>query len=232
MSNSVVIMMDMLLPLLIAMAVTAVVTWRLIPALRKLNTIQHVYEDAPVTHKIKQGTPTMGGVAIIAGIIISCVFTQVRIGFSLPLLVVMLVTVGFGLIGFIDDYTKIAKRRNKGLTPKQKLALQIALSLAFAIYLVYFGDHGNFGAVIIPFVWTEINIGWLIIPYIVFILVAMTNAVNLTDGLDGLCAGTSGMVSLFYPLILIAGGMAWAAAEMPLLGDADFGAWIKAEEAI
>jgi len=220
MSNGVIIMMeDILTPLLIALAVTAVVTWRLIPALKKLNTIQHVYENAPDTHQTKQGTPTMGGVAIIAGILISCVFTQIRIGFSLPMLVVMLVTVGFGLIGFIDDYTKIAKRRNKGLSPKQKLALQIALSLAFAIYLVYFENAGS-GTIIIPFVWAEVSIGWLIIPYIVFILVAMTNAVNLTDGLDGLCAGTSGMVSLFYPLILIAAGMAWAASVVNgILGD-------------
>ncbi|MDR0596050.1 MAG: phospho-N-acetylmuramoyl-pentapeptide-transferase [Clostridiales Family XIII bacterium] len=218
MNYGITMMTEILTPLLVAMAVTSVVTWRIIPALKKLNTVQNIYEDAPETHQVKQGTPTMGGVAIIAGIFAACIFCFVRSGFVFDLLVLMLMTLGFGLIGFIDDYTKLVKRMNKGLTPKQKLALQIALSLAFSLYLVLVGSGGRFGTEItIPFIWANVDIGWLAIPYMVFILVAMTNAVNLTDGLDGLCAGTAGTVSLFFPLILITSGAVWAALSM---GDA------------
>ncbi|MDR1496024.1 MAG: phospho-N-acetylmuramoyl-pentapeptide-transferase [Clostridiales Family XIII bacterium] len=201
------LMMDMLTSLLVALAVTALVTWRLIPELKKLHTVQNIYEDAPESHRKKQGTPTMGGLAIICGIIASGLYLQITSGFNLDLLVCMLVTAGFGLVGFIDDYTKVARRRNKGLTPKQKLALQIALSLAFALYFFNFGMGGNFGReIVIPFAWIYVDIGWLIVPYMVFILVAMTNAVNLTDGLDGLCAGTSAAVSLFFPVLSLGAG--------------------------
>jgi phospho-N-acetylmuramoyl-pentapeptide-transferase len=204
------LMLNTLISLLIAFAVTAVVTWRLIPELKKLQTVQNIYEDAPESHQKKQGTPTMGGIAIIGGILVSGICILIVSGFDLDLLACMIVTAGFGLIGFIDDYTKVAKRRNKGLTAKQKLALQIALSLAFAFYLVTIGDGGDFGSnIIVPFVWADVDIGWLAIPYIVFILVAMTNAVNLTDGLDGLCAGSAATVSLFYPVLLVGAGYAF-----------------------
>jgi phospho-N-acetylmuramoyl-pentapeptide-transferase len=185
-------------------------TWRLIPGLKKLQTVQNIYEDAPESHQKKQGTPTMGGIAIICGILASGIYVLAASGFDLDLLVCMLVVAGFGLIGFIDDYTKVAKRQNKGLSAKQKLALQIALSLAFAFYLVTIGEQGNFGSnIIVPFAWIDVDIGWLAIPYIVFILVAMTNAVNLTDGLDGLCVGSSATVSLFYPALLVGAGYAF-----------------------
>jgi phospho-N-acetylmuramoyl-pentapeptide-transferase len=207
MTGGVGLMIDTLTSLLIALAVTALVTWRLIPELKKLHTVQNIYEDAPESHRKKQGTPTMGGLAIICGILAAGLYIQLSSGFSLDLLVCMLVTAGFGLIGFIDDYTKVVRRRNKGLTPGQKLALLIALSLAFAFYIVIFGLGGNFGAdIVIPFAWIYVDIGWFIVPYIVFILVAMTNAVNLTDGLDGLCAGTTATVSLFYPALSIGAG--------------------------
>ncbi|MDR1043081.1 MAG: hypothetical protein LBL54_04170, partial [Clostridiales Family XIII bacterium] len=225
MSYGMVFMLERLVTLIFAFVATALMTWRLLPELKKLQTVQNIYEDAPESHQKKQGTPTMGGIAIILGILVSTTVTLMVYGFDLDLLVCMLVTAGFGLIGFIDDYTKVAKRRNKGLSAKQKLALQIALSLAFAFYLVTMGEGGNFGTnIIIPFVWTNVDIGWLVIPYIVFILVAMTNAVNLTDGLDGLCAGSSATVSLFYPALLVGAGYAFtnklfSGEESALLSD-------------
>jgi phospho-N-acetylmuramoyl-pentapeptide-transferase len=220
---------DALPPLLVAFAATALMTWRLIPELKKLQTVQNIYEDAPESHQKKQGTPTMGGLAIVGGILVSGVYAEITLGFDPDLLVCMIVTAGFGLIGFIDDYTKVAKRRNKGLTPKQKLALQIALSLAFAFYMISFGIGGNFGtAIFLPFAWTRIDIGWLMVPYIVFILVAMTNAVNLTDGLDGLCAGTSAVVSVFYPGLLLCAGYIYLIQLLPLLssGSGSLGALV------
>jgi phospho-N-acetylmuramoyl-pentapeptide-transferase len=205
-----VLMLETLVTLICAFVVTAVFTRLLISELKKLQTVQNIYEDAPESHRKKQGTPTMGGIAIVLGILVSGTCTLMVSGFDPDLLACMLVTAGFGIIGFIDDYTKVAKRRNKGLSAKQKLALQIVLSLAFAFYLVTMGEGGSFGTgVIIPFAWIKVDIGWLAIPYIVFILVAMTNAVNLTDGLDGLCAGSSATVSLFYPALLIGAGSAF-----------------------
>jgi phospho-N-acetylmuramoyl-pentapeptide-transferase len=198
------VMLNMLAPLIMALTVTAVFTWRLIPELKKLNTIQNIYEDAPDTHRAKQGTPTMGGLAIIAGILSGGAFILVKDGFSADIMALMLVCTGFGLIGFIDDFTKVAKRRNKGLSPKQKIALQIALSLGFGVYLIGFGAGGHYAAnIVIPLSFDSVHLGWFALPFIVFILVAMTNAVNLTDGLDGLCAGVSGAVALFYPAFLI-----------------------------
>ncbi|MDR2163513.1 MAG: phospho-N-acetylmuramoyl-pentapeptide-transferase [Clostridiales Family XIII bacterium] len=212
---------DFIASLIIAFTVTALVTWRLIPELKRLQTVQNIYEDAPESHRKKQGTPTMGGIALICGILASVAYMEISSGFNTDLLACMAVTAGFGLIGFIDDYTKVAKRRNKGLTPRQKLALQIALSLAFAFYLIVFGDGGSFGTdIIIPFAWISVDMGWIIIPYIVFIIVAMTNAVNLTDGLDGLCAGTSGAVSIFYPGLLICAGAILTWRVDPLLAPA------------
>ncbi|MDR1293018.1 MAG: phospho-N-acetylmuramoyl-pentapeptide-transferase [Clostridiales Family XIII bacterium] len=219
MTYSMGLMLDTLLPLLIAFAVTAVITWRLIPELKKVQTVQNIYEDAPESHQKKQGTPTMGGVAIICGILASGIYMLAVSGFDPDLLACMLVAAGFGLIGFIDDYTKIAKRRNKGLTARQKLALQIALSLAFAFYLLTMGEGGDFGSdIIVPFVWIDVDIGWLAIPYIVFILVAMTNAVNLTDGLDGLCAGSSATVSMFYPALLVGAGYSFIGRQFSRMG--------------
>jgi phospho-N-acetylmuramoyl-pentapeptide-transferase len=212
MTSGISAILNLLPPFVISMAVTAVVTWRLIPELKKLNTVQNIYEDAPETHQAKQGTPTMGGIAIIVGIVCASVYIMITSGFGAGLLTVTLVTVGFGLIGLVDDYTKKAMRRNKGLTPKQKLALQIALSVAFALCLVYL--EGNGTTIVLPFVWKTVDIGWLVIPYMAFILVAMSNAVNLTDGLDGLCAGTSGIVTCWYPLLLQWFGVSLVAAQL------------------
>jgi phospho-N-acetylmuramoyl-pentapeptide-transferase len=203
-------LLNCIAPFAVAMAVTAVCTWRLIPALKRLHTVQSILEDAPETHKAKQGTPTMGGIAILLGIAAATVFTMVSGSFSVGLLSTLLTTVAFGLIGFIDDYTKVVRRRNKGLTARQKLALQIALSLAFGVCLVCLEGAGT--SIVIPFVWVSVDIGWLIIPYMAFILVAMTNAVNLTDGLDGLCAGTCGVLSVFYPALIQLSGAAMLAS--------------------
>jgi phospho-N-acetylmuramoyl-pentapeptide-transferase len=161
----------------------------------------------------------MGGLAMICGITASGVCLLISsvlmgAGFSADLFACLIVAIGFGLIGFVDDYTKVAKRRNKGLTPKQKLALQIALSLAFAVYIIASDPFGLGTSVTIPFIWRNVNIGWFMAPYIVFILVAMSNAVNLTDGLDGLCAGTSGTVSIFYPVMISAAAGIWTSDIM------------------
>ncbi|MDR0852381.1 MAG: phospho-N-acetylmuramoyl-pentapeptide-transferase [Clostridiales Family XIII bacterium] len=195
--------MNMLLSLLSALLVTALITWRLIPFLKRQKTTQVIYDEAPERHKQKSGTPTMGGIAIICGILIGCLVAMLLVRFSANMGITLLVTVVFGLVGFLDDYTKINKKRNLGLTAKQKIALQLVVSLFVALYYVYVADLGT--EILIPFLWKRIDIGLFIIPYIMFVMIAMVNSVNLTDGLDGLAGGVSTMLALFFPAITILG---------------------------
>jgi phospho-N-acetylmuramoyl-pentapeptide-transferase len=192
-----------LTPILLAMLVTTFVTWRLIPLLTKLKTTQVIYNEAPERHRQKSGTPTMGGVAIVAGIIFGSTAVMLSIGFSANLLVTLIVTLVFGVVGFLDDFTKVAKRRNLGLTVRQKLLLQFAVALLVALYYVYIADMGT--EILLPFIWKRIDIGLLMIPYIMFIMIAMVNSVNLTDGLDGLAGGVTAVMSLFFPVITVLG---------------------------
>jgi phospho-N-acetylmuramoyl-pentapeptide-transferase len=195
--------LDMFLPLFLALVMTALFTWKLIPFLKRVRSTQSIHEDVPDSHHKKSGTPTMGGLAIIAGLIVGSALYMALTGFSQTLLVTLAVTALFGLVGFIDDYHKVINKRNLGLRAKQKMVLQIALGLAIAIYYVYIADMGT--EIVIPFAWKSVDIGLFIIPYIVFIVVAMVNSVNLTDGLDGLAGGITAIVCMFYPLLIIIG---------------------------
>ncbi|MDR0817748.1 MAG: phospho-N-acetylmuramoyl-pentapeptide-transferase [Clostridiales Family XIII bacterium] len=197
--------MNILAPLIVAMVVTNIVVRHLIPYLKKIKSTQQIYEDAPDSHQIKAGTPTMGGVGIILGVLIGTVFAMGIIKVSMNLIVVLIVFVLFGAVGFLDDYTKVAKRRNLGLTAKQKIVFQLIVSIGVALYYVFFSGCGT--QIVIPFIWKTVELGYWIIPYIVFIMVAMTNSVNLTDGLDGLAAGVTTVMSLFWPVIATFGVM-------------------------
>ena len=193
------------IPFAVSLIVTAAVTAALIPYLKRINSTQEIYDFAPEGHKVKSGTPTMGGLAILCGITAGCFAAMIPMGFSPTLIVILAMTLVFGGIGMLDDLKKITKRQNLGLKARHKLILQIVLALAFAIYFVLLADKGTF--IILPFVWKAVNIGPWMYPYIVFIVVAMANAVNLTDGLDGLAAGTTFGVSIFFPVFAILGFM-------------------------
>ena len=195
--------MEMLLPLAVAMIVTSFAVRKQIPMMKKIRSTQQIYSLAPDSHKEKADTPTMGGIGIIFGVLIACVVTIPFIGFSSNLIVILAVFICFGAVGFLDDYTKVSKKSNLGLTAKQKLIYQIMVAFAVALYYVYMSGMGT--DILIPFVWKHFDIGYWMIPYIVFIIVAMTNAVNLTDGLDGLAGGITASVSLFWPVIAILG---------------------------
>jgi len=191
------------IPFGVSLIVTVAVTAALIPYLKRINSTQEIYDLAPEGHKAKSGTPTMGGLAILCGIIAGCFAAMLFMGFSPTLIIILSMTLVFGGIGMLDDLKKITKRQNLGLLARHKLILQIVLALAFAIYFVVLADKGTF--IILPFIWKAVNIGPLMFPYIVFIVVAMANAINLTDGLDGLAAGTTFGVSLFFPVFAILG---------------------------
>ena len=171
-------------------------TWLLIPILHRLRTGQSIREEGPQSHQTKAGTPTMGGLAIIAATIVGCVVFR-----TLPteLAAIIIVFLLFGALGFLDDYVKVAQHRNLGLRAYQKLILQIAIGAGLALYQSRTSAFGT--KVYIPFVDINPDFGIMYVPFIAFVIVAMANGVNLTDGLDGLAAGVTSMVALFYALL-------------------------------
>ncbi|MFB5191604.1 phospho-N-acetylmuramoyl-pentapeptide-transferase [Alicyclobacillus fastidiosus] len=166
-----------------------------IPLLHRLKFGQSIREEGPQHHKAKAGTPTMGGVIILLAVIL----TTLKFAFgSLDTLMLLLATVGFGLIGFADDFIKIVKKRNLGLTAKQKLLFQgIVTILLFVLLWFQQGDDHSFG-VHIPFGNWVVPLGIFYVLFLLIVLVGTTNAVNLTDGLDGLLSGCAIMVFAAY----------------------------------
>ena len=203
----------------IAFAVSMLVTARMIPLLKAKQFGQFVRDDGPQAHLSKAGTPTMGGIAMVAGITVALIASSFLTGaFSAEKLAILLSMYAFGLVGFIDDYNKIAKKQSEGLTPRQKLILQVIFGLALAIFMMV--REGT--SVLIPFINKSVDFGILYIPFIIFVEVAMANSVNLTDGLDGLAASTSAIVAACFAII----GMFFLNRNEPMAaaGQAVFGA--------
>ena len=204
----------------IAFAVSMLVTALMIPVLRKKQFGQFIREEGPQAHLSKAGTPTMGGIAIVAGVTVALLLSGLITGsFGADKLAILFSMYAFGLVGFIDDYNKIAKKQNEGLTPKQKIVLQLLFGLALAVFMMV--REGT--SVLIPFAKVSVDFGILYIPFIVFVEIAMANAVNLTDGLDGLASSTCAIVSLTFAVIgmfIIPGGN----EPMTAAGQAVFGA--------
>ncbi|EKN66338.1 phospho-N-acetylmuramoyl-pentapeptide-transferase [Neobacillus bataviensis LMG 21833] len=161
-----------------------------IPFLRRLKFGQSIREEGPKSHQKKSGTPTMGGVMILFSIIITTLVMMGKYSDQIPMTTFLLifVTFGFGLLGFLDDFIKVVLKRNLGLTSRQKLLGQIIISVIF--YLIY--KHTGLSTEIkLPFGDYSIDLGWSYVFFIIFWLVGFSNAVNLTDGLDGLVSGTA-----------------------------------------
>jgi phospho-N-acetylmuramoyl-pentapeptide-transferase len=175
--------------ILMGFLVTVFLSPIFIPFLRRLKFGQSIREEGPKSHQKKSGTPTMGGLVFLLSIIITTVFITSRyseLGAETYLL--LLVTVGFGILGFLDDFIKVVMKRNLGLTSKQKLAGQIVISAVF-FYIYQQNDFAS--TVSIPLTDISVDLGWFYVLFIIFWLVGFSNAVNLTDGLDGLVSGTS-----------------------------------------
>ena len=187
-----------LIPLVVGLVLTCLLTWRIIPALRRLAG-QNIREEGPEAHQKKAGTPSMGGIAIIIGALIGFVAGW---RFSIDGLVIMAGMLMFGAIGFFDDYLKVVKKQNEGLKPGQKFGLQMLGAAVIAVYMAFFSSKGTF--VYIPFADKTVDFGpVLYIIFIMFTILAMVNAVNLTDGLDGLAAGVTAIVSAFLIFLAI-----------------------------
>ncbi len=158
-----------------------------IPLLRKLKFGQQVRDDGPQAHLKKAGTPTMGGIIFIIPIaVLAFIFTRGSIDFTL---VCVLITIGYALIGFIDDYIKVVKKRSLGLKAYQKIIGQFGLAIIFAVYAYKNPFIGS--CVYIPFTSVTIDLGIWYIPLIVVAMIAMVNSTNLTDGIDGLLSSVS-----------------------------------------
>ncbi len=187
------------LPVLISFAISAVMGPVIIPVLRKLKMGQTEREEGVKEHLKKAGTPTMGGVIILLSIVVTSIF---YIRSNPQIIPVLFVTLGFGLIGFLDDYLKVVMKRSDGLYPKQKMALQIVVTAIFAFYLVKVA--GIPLSMLIPFSGGEyLDLGWLAIPLLFFAVIGTVNGVNFTDGLDGLASSVTVLVATFFTVVAI-----------------------------
>ena len=172
----------------------------LIPFLHRLKFGQSIREEGPSWHQKKSGTPTMGGITIILAVAAATLlFAYLPAKGNFEILILLGCAVLFGVIGFADDFIKVVMKRNLGLSAKQKFLAQLFVSILSTVALNYLGYLN--GELIIPFLDTTVDIGLLIIPFIVFVQLAMVNSVNLTDGLDGLAATVTLIVSLFLTVV-------------------------------
>ncbi|MGF6375295.1 phospho-N-acetylmuramoyl-pentapeptide-transferase [Clostridiales Family XIII bacterium PM5-7] len=177
---------------------SALLTSTEIPVLQHKQFKQFIREEGPQSHLAKEGTPTMGGISIFGALLI---VTLMGSGFRLDSLVMLGVGFLFGLIGFADDFIKVSKKHNLGLRAWQKLCLQIVFGVLLGYYMAKFSGHGT--QVWIPFIDQNIDFGSLYIPFIAFVVVAMANCVNLTDGLDGLSSGVTALVAIFFGIVAL-----------------------------
>ena len=194
---------ETILAIIISFAISALLCPIVIPFLHRLKFGQQVRDDGPQAHLKKQGTPTMGGLIILSSIIITSIFYIPRYPKIIP---VLFVTVGFGIIGFLDDYIKIVMKRSEGLNPKQKLLGQIVITGIFAWYLMSSGEVGT--DMLIPFTggfdngyFLDLGIFFLPAPFL--IVLGTDNGVNFTDGLDGLCTSVTILVATFFTIVAI-----------------------------
>ncbi|MBQ1820690.1 MAG: phospho-N-acetylmuramoyl-pentapeptide-transferase [Clostridia bacterium] len=189
------VVVNSLLALIVAFGVAALLGPIVIPILHRLKFGQNVRDDGPKTHLKKQNTPTMGGVMILAAIVIATLIFSNR-SYSLTLWA-LLFTVLFGLVGFLDDFIKIVKKRSLGLRAWQKIAAQFVLSLGFAIALYF---HPMVGSTI----WLlKLDLGIFFIPFAMFVIIGTVNSVNLIDGLDGLSSSVTSVYSLAMGVLVI-----------------------------
>ncbi|HJV44823.1 MAG TPA: phospho-N-acetylmuramoyl-pentapeptide-transferase [Bacillota bacterium] len=173
-----------------------------IPFLRRLKFGQSIREEGPKSHQKKAGTPTMGGIIII----LALSFTVFKFANStMELFILMFLTLGYGLLGFLDDFIKISFKRNLGLTARQKLFGQLAIAVILYYVLV---QNGFDTSVYLPGTPLSFDLKWGYLPFLIFITVGSSNAVNLTDGLDGLLAGSSAIAFSAYAII------AWMATQI------------------
>ncbi len=196
--------MKLILTCIVSFLVTVAVGKKLIPMLRRLKAGQSILEDGPTWHSSKQGTPTMGGIMFICGIFAAALifgWKDMLRGDFTHLYVFGFAAI-FGLIGFLDDYEKVKKKQNLGLTALQKFLLQLAAAVAFLCLMRYEGMLTP--KLYIPFFNTQLILSWpLYMVFAAFVIVGTVNAVNITDGIDGLAGSVTVPVALFFAVLAV-----------------------------
>lgn len=193
----------MIISVLMSFAISVILCPIVIPFLKRLKFGQYVREEGPKEHLKKSGTPTMGGLIILASVVVT---SLVFIGKYPNVIPVLFMTLGFGLIGFLDDYIKVVMKRSLGLKPWQKLVLQFIVTAVFAYYLINYTDVGT--GMLVPFTGgfddgIYLDIGWLFVPMLFFAVLGTVNGANFTDGLDGLASGVTVIIAVFFTVISI-----------------------------
>lgn len=187
---------------IVSFAISAAAGPIVIPFLRKLGCGQTVRDDGPKTHLKKTGTPTMGGILILLSVVVTTLFSIEEYPETAP---VLFLTVGFGLVGFLDDYIKVVCRRSTGLYPWQKLAGQVAVTGIFAYYLLHYTDVSL--AMRLP--WTQgryLDLGIWNLPLLFFVVLGTVNGANFTDGLDGLAGSVTLIIAVFFTVVAVGSG--------------------------
>lgn len=187
------------IPVLISFGISVLLCPIFIPFLKKLKFGQYIRDEGPQSHMKKSGTPTMGGLIILISVILTSLLYVKNNRGIIPIL---FVTVGFGLIGLLDDYIKVVMKRNLGLRAWQKMLGQLLITSVFVYYINRFTDVGT--TVMIPFSGGKyMELASLFIPFVFFVMVGTVNGVNFTDGLDGLASGVTVLVATFFTVIAI-----------------------------
>ena len=188
-----------LMSVLISFAISVVLGPVVIPFLKRLKVGQTVRDEGPESHLKKNGTPTMGGILILFSVVVTSLFFVKDYSKIIPIL---FLTMGFGLIGFLDDYIKVVLKRSMGLHAWQKFGLQIVVTGIFAYYLLNYTDVSL--AMKVPFMdGVYLDFGWFNIPLLFFIVIGTVNGTNFTDGLDGLASSVTVLVATFFTVVAI-----------------------------
>ncbi len=188
-----------ILPVIISFGVCVILCPLLIPFLKRLKFGQYIREEGPQSHQKKSGTPTMGGIIIVLSIAITCLFFMKDNKDIIP---VLFATIGFGIIGFMDDYIKVVMKRSMGLRAWQKLLGQLLVTAIFGYYLLNFTNIGTL--ILIPFSGGKYaDISYLFVPFFLFVVLGTVNGSNFTDGLDGLESGVTILIATFFTVVSI-----------------------------
>ncbi|MBQ8327618.1 MAG: phospho-N-acetylmuramoyl-pentapeptide-transferase [Lachnospiraceae bacterium] len=194
---------DVALPVVISFVISAVLGPIIIPFLRRLKVGQTVREEGPKSHLKKSGTPTMGGILILISIVITSLFYVKDYPKILPIL---FMTLGFGLIGFLDDYIKVVLKRSMGLRAWQKMLGQLVVTALFIYYMYEYS--GISLTMMIPFMSGKyLDLGFLTIPCMFFVILGTVNGANFTDGLDGLASSVTVIIATFFSVVAIGMGV-------------------------
>lgn len=188
-----------ILPVIISFGVCVILCPLLIPFLKRLKFGQYIREEGPQSHQKKSGTPTMGGIVIVLSIAITSVIYIKDYDEIIP---VLFVTIGFGIIGFIDDYIKVVMKRSMGLRAWQKMVGQILVTAVFGYYLLNYTDIGT--TMLIPFTSGKyVDISYLFVPFFLIVVLGTVNGSNFTDGLDGLESSVTVLIATFFTVVAI-----------------------------